>query len=217
MRPLHAAAPRARLDGDGGRGLMGVAGALLPLRCTALGNCHWLCLIGGGALLLGSLPRGAQRIPAAIGGRRASARPFIEVSAALATEPSALITALHEARRGEQPLLSHRRSQIQLSSVRRNDEDIRVIGTLGAGLREEEMDLFAHLDRGGLQAAPARHLQRAGDATAEVITIASRTREASGNSYAIAWSRIIRFPHRVAGRQRTIDRCGVRLQRPNVN
>jgi hypothetical protein len=40
VRALHAAALRAGLDGDGGGGLVGVAGALLPLAGAALRDGH---------------------------------------------------------------------------------------------------------------------------------------------------------------------------------
>ena len=173
--------------------------------------------VSGDALLLRSFPQGAQRIPAALGDRRAAARAFVQISAAPRAQAAAPLTALRETRRGEQPLLTRRRSEIQFSRVRRDDEHVRIVRALGTSLRKQEVDRLTHLDRGGLKAAPARHLQCAGEPTAEVITIAARAREATGNPYAINRPCVVGFPHAVVAGKRTVDYRGARLERPNVN
>ncbi len=100
VRPLHRLAARTRLDDDGGRGLVRVAGALLSLGGSSLRDGH-----GRGELLVVGVRRARyagenlsrrdvelpQRVPARIGRcRRAVVRPDVEIGPTARTESLAV-------------------------------------------------------------------------------------------------------------------------------
>src|SRR3712207_41372 len=56
----------------------------------------------------------AERVPSAVGHRRALARAIVEVGPAVRTQPPAVLAALDERRRREEPVLAHRLAEVEL-------------------------------------------------------------------------------------------------------
>src|SRR5690606_40394404 len=119
----------------------------------------------------------SQRIPTRIGSRLAGARPGIEIGATCRTEPRTIWAALHEGRDGKQPLLAHRRPQVELAGLRVEMIDIRIVIHLGVvGLGVDERDLLGDWSRGGCQAAAALRDDLSLELPAEVEAAGARAR-----------------------------------------
>src|SRR5688500_19933452 len=100
VRAAHRLAARAWLNDDGRCGLMGVAGALLPLGGAALRDGHGIGLrrkVEPSGGLPADIP---QRIPAAISGRCTVACAGIQIGTTGGTESLTVVATLYERRSG---------------------------------------------------------------------------------------------------------------------
>src|SRR5678815_3664459 len=117
VRTAHRLAARARLDDDRGCGFVRVAGALFPLRGSALRNGHGSELRRKVEPSVGLSADFPQRIPAAVSNRRTVARAGVEIGTTGRTKSLAIDPALGERRNGQQPLLAKCRTHVQLVSA----------------------------------------------------------------------------------------------------
>src|SRR5215207_1831443 len=143
-RTTHRLTARARLNDDRGGGLVRVAGALLPLGGSAFRDGHGSGLrrkVEPSVRLAADFP---QRIPAAVSDRRAVARTGIQIGTTGGTESLTVFAALYERRNGKQPLLTERRTQVQLVSTWVNDIDIGIVSAFRVGFHEQELRVFLY-------------------------------------------------------------------------
>ena len=93
---------------------MGVTRPLSALGGTSLGDGHGTIVSEKVIRLTRRLVERAQRIPAGIAHRGATARPGIQVCSALRAQPLAVLPAHDQRGHGQQPLLTDRGTEVEL-------------------------------------------------------------------------------------------------------
>jgi hypothetical protein len=219
MRTLRAATLRARLDGDGRCGLVGVARALLTLRCTSLRDGHgsrcskWVLVLElscGAAELL-------QRVPARIRALFvAIARTFVQIRAAARAEPLAIFTTQRERRRRQQPLLPNSRTKIQLRVLRVEAIHVGIVCLLSSAFGENEVCFVVHV-RGRVGKTTATlESDVSFDPAMPVKPARSRRRQTPGDVHRRCRPWVALFPHGIVGGQLLVNDNCMGFERPDV-
>jgi hypothetical protein len=158
-----------------------------------------------------------QRAPARISRcLSAIAGALVEIGTTCRAESLAILSALDERGRRQQPGFPNRRSKIDVPFAWIIKENVRIIGFVGAVLGEEEVYILFDLNVDVLEAKPAGHVYPAFNAAAEIEPAISGGRESTGQPDGFGRTNVRIFPNGIVGRERAVDVDGFGLQRAEV-
>jgi hypothetical protein len=167
--------------------------------------------------LMGRAVEFPERIPPSIGCLRTSALAGVQIRAARRAEPFAIVAAQGETRRGQHPLLSNRRSQIEVENSGVEPIDVGIVGFFVRRFSKNEVRLVSHVRARIGKTSPAWDAHVAFDSGVPIKTSQpARRRQAARDVYAALGPGVIGLPDRIVGRQFIVDLHGVRSEGPNV-
>jgi hypothetical protein len=208
VRTTHRLTAWARLNDDRGCGLVRVAGALLPLRGSALRDGHGIGLRRKVEPLVGLAADFPQRIPAAVSGRCTVACAGIQIGTTGGTESLTVVATLYERRNGEQPLLAQRRTEIQLTLACIDDVHIGIFSAFRLRLDIQKLHVFGYSGGyvGQTSAALTGYLSL--ETAAEVVSLPACGGQPTDDVHRRGRSRVFLPPDRVVRRQPAVDLHG---------
>lgn len=166
--------------------------------------------------LLGRLAGGTEAVPTGVGRRRTITRAGIEVGTAPWAEALAILTALEEPGRRQQPLLTDRMPEIQLVRSGIDHVHIRVVHLIPRLFGEDDVSLVAHRGLRIGEATTARARDLAADPRVPVEPARTSRREAARYVDAFEGQRVSLLPHGIGSGKVGIDRHGLLTKRPDV-
>lgn len=132
-------------------------------------------------------------------------------------EALTLLPAQREGWNGEQPFLTHSRTEIKLSRPSGDRESVMFVRVVETRLGKEHMHVFRYSNRHVAQAPPALRDRRPFQPAAQIKATVTCSRESTSHVHTgTSRARVVRLPHRIRRVQHSVHALGAGFQTPDV-